>query len=76
MKKITLTYCTTKTVTLDVTKLDPDIRRRFALLEKDEYKMTENEMDDLDYFLENLNSIVEKITGDSIMNKVNIDDFE
>ena len=76
MKKITLTYYALKTITLNVTKLDADTRRKFALLEKDEYKMTENEMDDLNDFLEDLNSIVENITGDTIMDEVDIDDFE
>ena len=76
MKKITLTYYALKTVTLDVTKLDDFLQRKFALLEKDEYKMTEDEMDDLNDFLEDLNVIVEEITGDTIMDEVDIDDFE
>ena len=75
MKKITLTYYALKTITLDVTKLDADTQRKLALLEKDEYEMTEEEMDDLHYFLEDLNSVIEEITGDGVMG-ADIDDFE
>lgn len=76
MKKITLTYYARKTVTLDVTKLDPDIQRKFALLEQGEYKMTDEEVYELDDFMYNLDRVVEDITGDDIIYEVNIDNFE
>ena len=75
MKKITLTYYTRKTVTLDVTKLDVDTQYKFALLEKDESKMTDEEMDDRDDLMYYLDDIVEEITGDEVMD-ADIDDFE